>query len=832
MSKLILLAPIDGWCSALEEVPDPVFAGKMMGDGLAIDPTSATLCAPCAGNVIALHAAKHAVTLRAEGGAEILLHVGIDTVALGGEGFEAHVAQGHQVGVGDLLITFDLDGIASRVPSLITPVIVIQGGGFEVVRREQQRALRVGDFLMELQSRDATGRSRAVVSGPEIRKSLRVPYEHGIHARPAALLAAALRGFSADVTALSHGRKANARSAVSWMELGVQRGDEITLVAVGPHASAAVAALEAAFAATPAPRASRGPAGVVARHNTDAAVLGEDRVLRGVVASRGIAVGPAALIAGEAPMPSETGAGVARESADLGHARAFVRAQLEKLHATATGLAREVLDAHLSFIDDPELLQASEAWIARGKSAGYAWREAIEESAEKLKAVGDPRVAERAGDLRDLAAQVLRALAGDAAILDPPAGSILIGQELLPSQLVGIPAGRIAGICTAAGGPTSHVALLAAAMELPALVAAGPEVMRIAEGTPLVLDAEQGLLRIAPDAATLAAAEQAVLRHRAQRDAAQTAAQSECRLASGERIEVFANVGKLGDVRVALDHGAEGCGLLRTEFLFLERDTPPTVEQQTETYQSIVSAFEGRPVVIRTLDAGSDKPLRYLPLPQSENPALGVRGVRASLRNPELLRDQLRAILRVEPLTACRILVPMITDASEMLSVREILDDLCQQLGCATPLLGAMIETPASALGADRLAAVADFLSIGTNDLAQYTLAMDRGEPELAAQLDALHPAVLRLIGTSAAAARAAGRPIAVCGGLASDPLAAPLLVGLGVDELSAVPSVIPELKARLRVLRFDDCRELAERALSAPSAAAVRALAQGAGGN
>ena len=824
MSKLILLAPLDGWCSSLEEVPDPVFSGKLIGDGLAIDPTSATLNAPCAGKVVALHAAKHAVTLRATNGAEILLHIGLDTVALDGEGFEAHVAQGDNVGPGDPLITFDLDGLAPRVRSLITPVILIEGGVFEVVRRERQRALRVGDFLMEL---GETASSGAAVHGPEIRKSLRVPYEHGIHARPAAMLAGALRGFSADVSASSHGRKANARSAVAWMELGVQRGDEITIIAIGADATAAVAALEAAFATAPTPR----PIAVTPVASAPA-VNSDERVLRGIVASRGIAVGPAALIAGDVPLPSETGSGVARESADLERARAFVRAQLEKLHATATGLAGEVLDAHLSFIDDPELLQTAEAWIARGKSAGYAWRQAVEESAKALNAVGDPRVAERADDLRDLAAQVLRALAGDAALLDPPAGSILIGQELLPSQLVGVPAGRIAGFCTAAGGPTSHVALLAAAMDVPALVAAGPKVMHIAENTPLVLDAEQGLLRIAPDAAALGAAEKALVRHRSQRQAAQAAAHGECRLASGERIEIFANVGTLADVRVALEHGAEGCGLLRTEFVFLERDMPPDVEEQAETYQSIVSAFAGRPVVIRTLDAGSDKPLRYLPLPRGENPALGVRGVRASLRNPELLREQLRAILRVEPLTACRILLPMITDDSEVQSVRQILDDLCRQLGCAVPLLGGMIETPASALGADRLVAVADFLSIGTNDLAQYTLAMDRGEAELAAQLDALHPAVLRLIRISAAAARAAGRPIAVCGGLASDPLAAPLLVGLGVDELSAVPSVIPELKSKLRALRLDDCRELAERALKAASAAAVRALALDAGGN
>jgi phosphocarrier protein FPr/phosphocarrier protein len=351
-------------------------------------------------------------------------------------------------------------------------------------------------------------------------------------------------------------------------------------------------------------------------------------------------------------------------------------------------------------------------------------------------------------------------------------------------------------------------------------------VLHIAEGTTLVLDAEQGLLHIAPDAAELQAAEHARAQLRTHREAAQAAAHAECRLASGERIEIFANIGALSDVRVALEHGAEGCGLLRTEFLFLDRDTPPDLEQQTDVYQSIVSAFAGAPVVIRTLDAGSDKPLRYLPLPREENPALGIRGVRASLRNPELLRTQLHAILCVEPFAACRILVPMITDVAEVESVRRIVDELCRQLGRAAPPLGVMIETPASALLAGPLAAVADFFSIGSNDLSQYTLAMDRGHAELATELDALHPAVLRLIRTSAAA----GRPVAVCGGLASDPVAAPILVGLGVDELSAVPSVIPELKATLRTLRLDECRALAERALDAPSAAAVRAMARDGG--
>lgn len=833
MSNLILLAPLDGWLSPLDEVPDPVFAGRTMGDGLAVDPTSATLRAPCDGEVLTIAAARHAVALRAAG-AEVLLHVGCNTVELRGEGFEVHVANGQTVRTGDPLLSFDLDAVARRVTSLMTPIIVMSGNRFAIARREQHRSVGVGDFLMELQPLGQVAGPGAAAAGPEIRRRVRAPYEHGIHARPAALLAGALRGLSAEVSALAHGRRANARSAVAWMQLGVRRDDEITLIASGRDAEAALAALEKALApAAPPPHAPNvvsldgGSPGSTARprlgQSTPATVP-----VPAVPASRGLAVGPAASIAGAAPAPRETGAGVARESAELDRARSVVRAGLHRLRAASSGLAGEVLDAHLAFIDDPELLHAAHEWIARGKSAGHAWREAVEQSVQALAAVGDPRVAERGDDLRDLARQVLRALAGEPPLVLPPAGSILIGQELLVSQLVALPAGRIAGFCTAAGGPTSHVALLAAAMDLPALVAAGPEVLRIAEGTPLVLDAEEGFLRIAPDPATLAAAEQAVVRRRMHREAARAAAHGECRLASGERIDVFANVNAIAEAAGALEHGAEGCGVLRTEFLFLDRETPPDGEQQTAAYQSIVTAFGGRPVVIRTLDAGSDKPLRYLPLPRGGNPALGVRGVRASLWSPELLREQLRAILRVEPLPACRILLPMVTDVSEVESVWRMLEALCEEAGCAPPPLGVMIETPAAALLAERLAAVADFLSIGTNDLAQYTLAMDRGQAELAARLDALHPAVLRLIRATAAAGRAAGRPVAVCGGLASDPLAAPLLVGLGVNELSAVPSVIPEIKATLRAVRMDHCRALAERALDAQSAAAVRALARG----
>jgi phosphocarrier protein FPr/phosphocarrier protein len=265
---------------------------------------------------------------------------------------------------------------------------------------------------------------------------------------------------------------------------------------------------------------------------------------------------------------------------------------------------------------------------------------------------------------------------------------------------------------------------------------------------------------------------------------------------------------------------------LRTEFLFLDRETPPDEAEQAREYQAIAEGLGGRPLIIRTLDVGGDKPVPYLPLPYEENPALGLRGVRTSLWRPDLLRAQLRAILSVRPEGQCSIMLPMIAQVSELKAVRGVLDEIAREVGRATPVkLGVMIETPASAVLADQIAAEADFLSVGTNDLTQYVLAMDRGNPQLAAQLDAMHPAVLRLIGMAAEGAAKHGRWIGVCGGLASDPIAAPILVGLGVTELSATPSRIPEVKAAVRQITFADCQKAARAALALTAAAEVRAL-------
>jgi multiphosphoryl transfer protein len=839
-SKLILLSPLQGWSAPLDEVPDAVFSGRMMGDGVAIDPTGTSLHAPCDGTLVVVPESRHAITLRAENGAEILLHIGIDTVGLAGEGFELHVQEGQKVRAGDRLISFDLDLLARRAKSVLTPVILTDTMGFTVARRSQDRLLQVGELLMEIVQtpdiEDAATRPVAPGAGREkpakdiVTRNVQVQLEHGIHARPAATLAGTVKNFTADLTLVSGSRKANARSPVALMSLGVRKGDQVTIHASGRDAEAAVAAIERALAASASPAVGdfavepvRPDARATIGRGVDSPAA--DKAIKGVVASRGLAVGNAFQFALAVIEVSEAGAGVAHERAELDRARDVVRNSLELEKGDSA--AREIAEAHLALLDDPELAAGAGDLIDGGKSAGYAWQTVMHDAIERLRALSDARMAERADDLLDLESRVLTVLGGHSvAAPDLPPDSVLIAHELLPSQLVALDRAKLTGICLAAGGPTSHVAIIATAMDIPMLVAVGQGALRITTGTPVVVDAESGWLYRDPPRMHVELARSQLAERRSRRAAEQQAAQRECRSADGVRVEVFANVGSVAEAEAALRNGAEGCGLLRTEFLFLERTSPPDEAEQLDQYQQIAGALGSRPLTIRTIDVGGDKPIPYLPLPHEENPALGLRGVRTSLWRPDLLRTQLAAILRVRPPGQCRILLPMITDPGEIRAVRLMLYDLCAAAGIRQAIaLGAMIETPAAAVMADRIAREADFLSVGTNDLTQYTLAMDRGHPELAPRLDALHPAVLRLIAKTVEAAGAHGRTVAICGGLASDPVAVPILIGLGVHELSMVPAVIPRMKSLISTLNVDDCISLATHALERETAEAVRAL-------
>jgi phosphoenolpyruvate-protein phosphotransferase len=384
----------------------------------------------------------------------------------------------------------------------------------------------------------------------------------------------------------------------------------------------------------------------------------------------------------------------------------------------------------------------------------------------------------------------------------------------------------VLGLCTIRGGATSHVAILARSFGIPTIAGMEPAALDVANGTVVILDGNNGTLQLhaSPEELTRVrgAQERSERRHR---DNLSHALEPAITL-DFRRTEVLANIAGVDDAVRMTALGADGVGLLRSEFLFMGRTDAPTEEQQFAAYKAIAEAVGWtRPLIIRTLDVGGDKPLGYLPIPREDNPFLGERGLRVGLDRPEFLRVQLRAILRAAAFGVVKVMFPMVTTLDELRDAKAMLAEEAADLGVPAVPAGIMVEVPATAIMAAQFAREAAFFSIGTNDLTQYTLAMDRGHPKLAPRVDGLSPAVLQLIAHTVDAARRAGRHVGVCGGIASDRSAVPILLGLGVDELSVSLPAIPAVKAQIRALRSDDCERLAERALAAESAQEVRAL-------
>jgi phosphoenolpyruvate-protein phosphotransferase len=615
------------------------------------------------------------------------------------------------------------------------------------------------------------------------------------------------------------------------MSLGVAHGDTVTVSAVGSQAEAALEAFvelldprEPGEMPEPQPVSSPTPAIRPIGPPEPGAILPARP------ASPGLASGRAFALAGQDILENVPPGSPAEERDRLDEALEGVRAHLDRLAGDDPGdaVGVEIAAAHRALMDDPQLLRSAQDAIHAGQSAAAAWRQATASAARALQRLDDPRLRERADDLEDVDLRVQRALAGEAPGEGPdlPEGTILVADNLLPSQLLEMDRTNLEGMVLSGGGATSHVAILAMSLGVPMLVAGGPSVLSIENGEPLLLDADLGELHFRPENATAEAFHRRLTDDARLRAEEKQRALEECLTRDGERIHILANIASAADAAAAAELGAEGCGLLRTEFLYMGRAVAPGVEEQRVIYQEIADALGDRPLVVRTLDAGGDKPIPYLEQPPEENPALGVRGIRLGLANPGLLQDQLRALLQVKHSRPLQLMIPMISSVGEVLAVRQLLQDLGwvpDQAQAAK--LGVMIETPAAALIADRLASLVDFFSIGTNDLAQYTLCMDRGEPRLANGLDVLHPAVLMMIARAAKAAKEAGIAVAVCGGAAGDILAAPLLLGMGIRELSMPGSLVPRQKSRLRTLEIQRCVALAEQAVGMDSAVDVREL-------
>ncbi|CAK9891012.1 MULTISPECIES: phosphoenolpyruvate--protein phosphotransferase [Pseudomonas] len=819
--NITLHAPLEGPLLPLDQVPDPVFAGGTLGNGIAIDPLNDCLQAPCSGTVIHLAKTLHALTLRADNGAEILMHIGLDTVQLQGSGFEALVTNGERVERGQPLIRFDLDLVAQHCTSLITVIILSNSSDYRLLPRTT-RSVALGAPLLDVIPNAGAGATTATSSGETVRGGARVAHHGGLHARPAALLRQTAQGFSSRAELHFNGQVAPLNSLVAIMGLGVGEEDDVEIVCTGADSAAALQALLAAVATATVGEQHAAPA-VSVQAKPDANL--QPGILNGVCASPGLASGPLARLDAIRLPQDPGGHQPAPQHQALDAALANVKTAIEgDLQHLQQGDAAAIFEAHLALLDDPSLIDAARQRIDQGVAASHAWSQAIDAQCAILKALDKPLLAERANDLQDLQQRVLRALLGETRVLDLPPSAIIAAHELTPSDLLLLDKHAVAGLCMVAGGATSHVAILARARGLPCLVALGPDLLNLQAGQVLVVDGEQARLETTPDAERLAQVAQLRQQHQQRRDEQQAAAQGSAQTRDGRLIEVAANVASAAEAAQALTLGADGVGLLRTEFLFVDRHTAPDEQEQRSAYQAVLDAMGERPVIIRTIDVGGDKQLDYLPLPHEANPVLGLRGIRLSQLRPELLDLQLRALLQVSPQRRCRIMLPMVSEVDELLDIRQRLDRLASELGISQRAeLGVMIEVPAAALLAERLAEHADFFSIGTNDLSQYTLAMDRDHAGLAARVDALHPALLRLIDLTCQGAARHGRWVGVCGALASDPLATSVLVGLGVSELSVSAPQVGEIKERVRQLDSSECRAFSQQLLGLSSARAVR---------
>jgi phosphocarrier protein FPr len=728
---------------------------------------------------------------------------------------------------------------APLVEGAVTAAVAARvGGSLTDVAGEARRGLQ--PKIAQLGGPQAAPAQPTALSGgddwTEARLTITNPL--GLHARPAARFVQTAADFDAEVLAtnLTTGAgPARARSLTDVATLGAAQGHELLIRARGRKAQEALVALTALAQRNFDEKESQFPSASAQLPNKPPLGMQFDGTLRGLAAAPGSAVGRARRLRrgplkarAQGDVTSEQSAltaAIERATSEVRVARDVVARQAGEEHA-------QMMDAQIALLGDAALLEPARAAIAEGARAEVAWQDAVAQAADRFAALDDEYLRARGEDVRELGRRIIGHLSGMGATIMLRGPGILVARELGAAETAGLDLSMVTGIAVATGSPTSHSAILARALGVPAVVGAGDGLLTIPEETVLLIDGDAGTITIEPDEATVMSFEARHEEQERDRVAARDDAAEPAITRDGVGVEVSANIARPEDVARALEYGADGIGLFRTEFLFMGRDAAPGEDEQADAYGIVARTLGGRPLILRTLDAGADKPVDYLAQEPEENPFLGRRGIRLGLANPDVLRTQLRAALRVaaggHPLS---IMFPMIATVAEFREARGHLDAVRAELmsaGVRVPAdipVGVMIEVPSAAIGAATLAKEAAFLSVGTNDLTQYVMAAERGNPAVADLGDSAHPAVLRLIQLACEAALSHGRWIGVCGEAAGDADIVPILVGLGVRELSVPAPRVPEVKRIVRSLDTGKAAILAGEALTREDAAAVREI-------
>jgi phosphocarrier protein FPr len=720
---------------------------------------------------------------------------------------------------------------APLVEGAVAAAVSSEGGGtLDEVSREARGALQSKGEQLKA---EPSALSDSDMAGDVAKIRVTVQNQFGIHARPAAALVSTASRFQSTVMVRNASRESgavNARSINQVSLLGVQQGDEIVLSASGPDADVALGELKTLVENGFGESERRIELGTHSARDSDVSRKGG---LSGVAASPGIALAPCKLFKPHVhALPPREPREPEEEWANLTAAIDAVKLELRGMRdrVAARGEA-SIFDAHLLILDDEELRRSVHSNVYTGKmNAEQSWAASLEELLKSYGHLDSFYQRERGRDLEDLRGQVLAMLTGgQSRTLEVDDEAIVIAADLTPSDIALFDTAKIIGLCTAYGGPTSHSVILALALGIPAVVGLGPEVLRVSEGRLVAIDGKEGTVWVDPEDPDSFRSKRA--RWLKSRTGPSNTVRKGVSTVDGRKIRIVANISSLMEAERAVQLGADGVGVLRTEFLFMRRLNAPSEEEQTEMYRSIADRIGTGPLIIRTLDAGGDKPLAYVPMEEEANPFLGVRGLRLSLEHPELFMVQLRAILRASQGRNLGILLPMVSSADEIREAREYLAQAQRELKNENvPFedgvkLGIMVEVPAAALIAERLAGEVDFMSIGTNDLSQYVMSADRGSERVSSLCDALHPAILRLIQLTTQACHGSGKWAGVCGEVAGDRSALPVLLGLGVDELSMNPYSIPMIKEAVSQLDLHEASTLAAEALQLSDPRQVRRL-------
>ncbi|WP_320170326.1 phosphoenolpyruvate--protein phosphotransferase [Maridesulfovibrio sp.] len=672
--------------------------------------------------------------------------------------------------------------------------------------------------------------------GEELSMELLIVNKMGLHARPAANLVSTAGKFKSEVTVRKADKSASAKSINQVALLAVKNGDTITVTVCGTDAEEALEALKALHEDN---FGERDEDILVAPQETAAAPTSVvDGVITGAPGSAGYAVGPAYVHQASLPevkkaQISDTGAETQKLDSAIADALKEIKTLQKETEKTAGKANAAIFEVHGLILGDREMRDRAVAEIEKQKvNAEFAWLEVMNAVADGYRKLDDSYMQARAADVLDCGGRVLRILCGSGdhgIVLDKEA--VIVAHDLSPSDVAGLDLKKVLAVITEVGGVTSHAAILSRSMGIPAVIGAGEAAGHIKNGSTIALDGFSGKIWVSPDRAVQKEFAEKRFAWLAEREEAKKKGAAPAKTLEGTEIMVMGNIGVPADAPRVLEYGAEGVGLFRTEFLFQDRDQAPDEEEQYAAYVEAAEAMKGKPVIIRTLDIGGDKQIKYLDMPIEDNPFLGERGVRFCMARPELFRTQIRALLRAAAEQNIWIMFPMISDAQELEEVLQFRDGIRDELaaeGYRTAekvKTGIMIEVPSAVAVADKLAERCDFFSIGTNDLTQYVMAADRGNASVSKLCDSLNPAVLRMISITCDAAAKAGIEVGMCGELAGNSKALPLLLGLGLDELSMNGPAIPDVKEAIRSVTMEDCLNLAVKAMKAKSGDEVRKL-------